>query len=70
MAILKEELERSQGESVKNLRAFEGSIDSNKKIIAQMEQLTTENGVLKDRLEKLEKTNNANEMTVKVKMSC
>lgn len=66
MAILKQELELSQQENVKNLRAYEGCVESNKKNIAQMDLLSTENDALKTQVDKLQKANNIYETVVKV----
>lgn len=66
MAILKQELELSQQENVKNIRACESSMELNKKHATQMDQLTNENEALKSQVDKLQKGNNIYETVVKV----
>lgn len=67
VAILKQELEQSHQENVKSLRAYEGCVESNKKIAAQMDQLVNENASLKAQVEKLQSTNNTLETVMKVR---
>lgn len=66
VAILKQELELSQQENVKNIRAYEGSVESNKKIVAQMDLVNNENEALKIQVDKLQTTNKIYETDVKV----
>ncbi|XP_037043655.1 uncharacterized protein LOC119079703 [Bradysia coprophila] len=67
VAILKQELEQSQQENVKNIRAYEGSVESSKKFAAQIDQLTNENTSLKTQVEKLQNWNNTLEAVMKEK---
>lgn len=66
MAIVKQELELSQQENVKNLRAYESSLELNKKHAAQMDQVTNENDGLKAQVDKLQKSINIYEAVEKV----
>ncbi len=63
---MKQELEQSQQENVKNLRAYEGCVESNKKAVAQLDQLSNENAALKVQVEKLQKENSIHELVMKV----
>ncbi|KAG4067777.1 hypothetical protein HA402_005549 [Bradysia odoriphaga] len=67
VAILKQELEQCQQENVKNIRAYEGSVESNKKLATQIDQLTNENACLKAQVEKLQSSNNTLEAVMKQK---
>lgn len=66
MAILKQELELSQQENVKNLHAYESSVELNKKHVSQVDLVTKENEALKSQIEKLQKANDTYEFIVKV----
>lgn len=66
VAILKQELELSQQENVKNVRAYEGCVESNKKNVAQMTLMSNENEALKVQVDKLQKASNIYETVIKV----
>lgn len=66
VAILKQELELSQQENVKNLRTYESSIESFKKTAAQTDLVINDNETLKIQIDKMQKANNVYETVLKV----
>ncbi|KAJ6641329.1 Testis-expressed protein 9, partial [Pseudolycoriella hygida] len=67
VAILKQELEVSQQENVKNIRAYDASVESNKRSIAQIEMLSIENDSMKIQIDKLQKSLATHEAVAKEK---
>lgn len=67
VAILKQELEVSQQENVKNLRTYESTCEQLKKNATQTDQVINENEALKIQIDKMQKANNVYEAMIKVK---